>query len=206
MAFLVLRIEWYSRSTLLTSLCLSLFLAGGKTKKSAKKRERDGGEEREDGEPALTDSPATPEQLLDNNEAAPDDTVTTPQVVEQPSDSSSDSANLTSESTEDVQAKVRLEQKDDVTKSPDVDVDTASSLESTNEGADSSTSTNEDATNSERTSEQIAGLGDSETAAGNVSTEAGVGEDTRAGQSEREPEVLNDVQRQDVSEEGRDEL
>ena len=138
---------------------------------------------------------------MDNNEAAPDDTVTTPQEVDQSSDSSSDSANLTSESREDV----RLEQKDDVTRSPETTVDTASSLESTNEGADSSTSTNEDGTDSERTSEQIAGSGDSEAAAGNVSTE-GLGEDTRAGRSEREPQVLNDVQRQDVSEEGRDEL
>ena len=141
---------------------------------------------------------------MDNNEAAPDDIVSIPQVVDQSSDSNNenDSSKLTSESREDAATDVQLEQKDDA---PEANVDTASSLESTNKGADSSISTNEDATDSERTSEQIAGSGDSETAAGNVSTE-GVGEDTQAGQDEREPQVLNDVQRQDVSEEGRDEL
>ena len=136
--------------------------------------------------------------------------MTTPQIVEQPSDSNSekvdsDSANLTSESREDVPADIRLEQKDDVTGSPDANIDTASSLESANEGTDSSTSTSEDATDSERTGEQIAESADSKTAAGNVSM-GEVGEDTRTGQSEREPQVLNDVQSQEVSEEGHDEL
>jgi hypothetical protein len=194
-----------------TLISLSLFLAGGKAKKSAKKRER------EDGEPALPDSPTTPEQSLDNDESAPDDIKTTPQVVEQPADSSNEMVD-SGRTLEDVP---ELEQKGDVNRSPEADLNTA------NEGADSSTPASEDATGSEQTiakddpstlrqteggqdaaSEEIAESADSKVAAGNVSTE-----DNRTGKSERESQVLNDVpamssrqQSQDASEESHDEL
>ena len=138
---------------------------------------------REDGEPALPDSPTTPEQKLENAEIAPD--VTTPQVVQQTSESNNekvDSGSLESttslpiveqtiESRGDVvsePAAVELEQKDDIARSPEAKVDTTNSSQSTNEGADSPTTTNKDAAGLESTT-----AGDDSSASNRDQTESG---------------------------------
>ena len=121
---------------------------------------------REDGEPALPTSPTTPEQKLENTEIAPD--TTTPQVVQQTSESNSekvDSGSLESTTSLPIveqtigsrggvisePAAVELEQKDDIARSPEAKVDTTNSSQSSNKGADSLTTTNGDAAELEST-------------------------------------------------------
>ena len=178
---------------------------------------------REDGEPALPDSTTT-EHNLESAEIAPD--TTTPQILEQNSESNIkvDSKNL--ESTTLPVAEQTLESRDpepeaielqdNLTRSAEAKVDTlAESLELPNSGADSTTSSG-DQTEGKRdgfkTSESVSGNeGDATNppeAAGNLS-KGEVREAKRTDQIERE-QVLNNVktvrQRQENSEDGHDEL